>query len=89
MNVKGDAMQQSSCEMQKSRIDRLAKNLLGEIQVQFVTSGSWLSFEIANARGQRLALGMTKPDLVVKKSDTELENWLDCLLAGYKKNRPD
>lgn len=82
-------MQQSPCEMQKSRIDRLAKNLLGEIQVQFVTSGSWLSFEIANTRGERLALGMTKPDSVGQKSDTEVENWIDCLMAGYKKPKPD
>jgi hypothetical protein len=61
--------------------------MLGEIQIGFVTCGSWLSFEIVGSRGGRLALGMTTLDTAERKSDAEIESWLDSLLAGYHKAR--
>jgi hypothetical protein len=80
---------QQCCEAQKARINSIAKLLLGDdVQVHFVTSGSWLSFEIASPRGERWALGMTKPDAAEKKSDSELASWLATLLAGYYKMQP-
>jgi hypothetical protein len=76
-------------ELQKARITGVAKNLLGEkIQIHFVTSGSWLSFEIASTQGSRLALGMTKTDAAEKKTDGELTNWLGTLLGPCRKAQP-
>jgi hypothetical protein len=71
-------------QLQRVRIERLAKSMLGEVQIRFVTSGSWLSFEIVSPKGGRLALGMTTLDGIERKSDTEIENWLNVLLGGYR-----
>lgn len=80
-------MEQSPSQLQRARIERLATGMLGQVQIRFVTSGSWLSFEIVSSRGGRLALGMTTLDTAARKSDTEIESWLDSLLAGYHKAR--
>jgi hypothetical protein len=70
-------------QLQRARIEKLAKSMLGEIKIHFVTSGPWLSFEIVSPQGGRLALGMTTLEMAERKSDKEIESWLNVLLGGY------